>query len=253
MTTILFVPGAWITLAAYEPFLQTLSGAGYDTRFAAYPSLDPKDPTAQDVEADTKAIASTLKPLVEEEGKDVLIILHSYAGMPGAAAATRLSKTQRAKEGKAGGVMGLVFIGAFVVPEGLSCAGLQGGNLPLWILLDNPSPNLNLPDDPVGNFAADVEPELAKLLVSEIKPHSSLAFTAPQPHPAWADEEFKGRLAFIVTANDPAVPKEAQYGMMAGSQKEWIVKEIACSHCAPFLNRKDETLALIREVISELP
>lgn len=139
MTTILFVPGAWITPVAYQPFLQTLSGAGYDTRFAAYPSLDPKDPTVQDVEADTKAIASTLKPLVEEEGKDVLIILHSYAGMPGAAAATHLSKTQRAKEGKAGGVIGLLFIGAFVVPEGLSCAGLQGGNLPPWILLDNVS------------------------------------------------------------------------------------------------------------------
>lgn len=138
MTTIVFVPGAWITKVAYEPFLQVLKEAGFDTHFAGYPSLDPKEPSAYDCEADAKAIAETLGPIVEA-GKDVLLIMHSYAGMPGAAAAINLSKTQRAKEGKAGGVVGLLFIGAFVVPEGLSCAGLQGGALPPWILLDNVS------------------------------------------------------------------------------------------------------------------
>jgi len=136
MATILLVPGAWITPAAYQPFLQALHDEGYDARCASYPSLDPKDPTNLDVQADTEAIAAVLRPIVEEEEKEVLLVLHSYAGMPGAAAAVGLSRSQRAKEGKAGGVVGLSFIGAFVVPEGLSCAGLQGGNLPPWILLD---------------------------------------------------------------------------------------------------------------------
>lgn len=138
MTTILFVPGAWITKAFYEPFLQALKTAGYDVRYAGYPSLDPKesDPSTIDCHADTEAITAVLRPLVEDEGKDVLLFMHSYAGMPGAAAATGLAKSQREQEGKAGGVIGLLFLGAFVVPEGLSCAGLQGGNLPPWILLD---------------------------------------------------------------------------------------------------------------------
>jgi hypothetical protein len=102
--------------------------------------------------------------------------------MPGAAAATGLTKSQRAQEGKVGGIIGLLFLGAFVVPEGLSCAGLQSGNLPPWILLDQvkrilasengqtveievltcrkPSANLNITDDPINNFAADVDPTL---------------------------------------------------------------------------------------------
>ena len=62
--------------------------------------------------------------------------MHSYAGIPGAAAATGLARSQRVKEGKLGGIIGLVFIAAFLVPEGMSCSGLQGGNLPSWILLD---------------------------------------------------------------------------------------------------------------------
>jgi pimeloyl-ACP methyl ester carboxylesterase len=136
MTTILFVPGAWITKAFYEPFLQALTIAGYDVRYGGYPSLDPKDPSTTDCHADTEAIAAVLRPLLDDEGKDVLLFMHSYAGMPGAAAATGLAKSQRAQEGKVGGVIGLLFLGAFVVPEGLSCAGLQGGNLPHWILLD---------------------------------------------------------------------------------------------------------------------
>lgn len=73
---------------------------------------------------------------MEDEGKDVVLFMHSYGGMPGAAAATGLAKSQRAQEGKAGGVIGLLFLGAFLVPEGLSYAGLQGGNLPPWILVD---------------------------------------------------------------------------------------------------------------------
>ena len=112
-----------------------------------------------------------------------------------------------------------------------------------------PSRNLNIPDDPIGTFAGDVDLTLVKDLETSIKPHSNLAFTSPQPHPAWDDADFKGRLAFIVTTEDRAVPKDAQYGMMAASQQEWIVKEMACSHCGPFLNRIEETVGVLQDVI----
>ncbi|KAJ5117608.1 hypothetical protein N7448_011240 [Penicillium atrosanguineum] len=239
MITILLVPGAWITPEAYQPFLQALEADGYDARYASYPSLDSKDPSTQDCQADTEAIAAVLRSIVEDEGKYVLLVLHSYGGMPGAAAAVGLSQAHQAQK-------------AFVVSEGLSCAGLQGGNLPPWILLDQPSPHLTIADDPAGNFAADVDSDLVKSLVAKLKPHATLAFTSPQPHPAWADKEFQGRLAFLVTAHDRAVPKEAQLGMMAATQQAWIVKEIESSHCAPFFNQKKKTVALVQEIIKEV-
>ncbi|KAJ5286739.1 hypothetical protein N7478_002425 [Penicillium angulare] len=252
MTTIVLVPGAWLTPSFYDPFALALKTAGYDVRYASYPSLDPKDPSATDCEADAKVIAGTLRSIVEDEGKEVLLFQHSYAGMPGAAAAVGLARSQREKEGKLGGIIGLLFIGPFVVPESLSCAGLQGGNLPPWILLDKPSTGLNVPEDPINNFAADVDPALARSLEADIKPHSTLAFTSPQPHPAWADEEFRGRLGFIVTTEDRAVPKEAQYGMMAATQQQWIIKEIDSSHCAPFISRIEDTVKATQEIITKL-
>ncbi|KAJ5210070.1 hypothetical protein N7491_009882 [Penicillium cf. griseofulvum] len=251
MTTILFVPGAWITPAFYQPFIHALSHAHYDVHYAGYPSLDPKEPLTATCQVDSDAVTNILHSLVEDEGKDVVVFMHSYGGMPGSAAASGLSKVQRVQEGKTGGVIGLLYLGAFVVPEGHSCAGLQGGNLPPWILLDQPYPNVNIVDDPVKNFAADVNQDLVKSLTRSVKPHSNIAFTSTQPHPAWADQEFEGRLGFIVTTEDAAVPKEAQTGMMAATQKAWIVKEIASSHCAPFLNRIGETVGLIREIIDQ--
>lgn len=250
MSAILFVPGAWIAPAFYRPFLQALTVAGYDIHFAGYPSFNPEDSTITTCQADTDAITVALKSLVEDEGKDVIVFMYSYGGMPGAAAATGLAKSQRAQEGKAGGVIGLLFLAAFLVPEGLSCWGLREGTLPPWILVDQPSANLSVADEPINYFAADVDPALAQAL-SEIKLHSTVAFTSPQPHPAWADEAFQGRLAFIVTTEDRAVLKEAQFGMMAATQKEWIVRELPYSHCAPFLNRIDETVGLTREIIDQ--
>ncbi|KAJ5088315.1 hypothetical protein N7456_011931 [Penicillium angulare] len=252
MTTIVIVPGAWLPPSFYGPFAQALKTAGYDVRYASYPSLDLKDPSATDCETDAKALAGTLRSIVEDEGKDVLLFQYSYAGMPGAAAAVGLSRSQRAKEGKRGGIIGLLFIAAFVVPESLSCAGLQGGNLPPWILLDKPSTGLNIPDDPINNFAPDVDPTLARSLEADIKPHSTLAFTSPQPHPAWADEEFRGQLGFIVTTKDRALPKEAQYGMMAATQQQWITREIDSSHCAPFISRIEDTVKATQDIIAEL-
>jgi hypothetical protein len=58
-------------------------------------------------------------------------------------------------------------------------------------------------------------------------------------------------LAFVVTTDDRAVPKEAQFGMMAATKQAWVVKELASSHCGPFLNCIDETVALTKEIIEE--
>lgn len=271
MTTILFVPGAWTARTFYEPFLQALTVAGYDVHYAGYPSVDSSDPLVTDCQADTDAITTILQSLVEDQGKDVVLFLYSYGGMPGSAAATGLAKAQRAQEGKAGGVIGLLFLGAFIVPEGISCAGAQGGILPPWVLHDQvrgpprphysyimhfadmlqPSANLAVVDNPIKIFAADVDAVFAQSLTAGLRPHATLAFNSPQPHPAWADEAFRGRLAFIVTTEDCAVPREAQFGMMASTQQAWIVREVVSSHCAPFLNRINETVELTREIIGQ--
>lgn len=138
--TIVLLPGAWLPPAAYAEFILELDHAGFPTRVATYPSLDPINPSAADCAADTAYIIDgTISPLIERDGKDIVLLMHSYASMPGISAARGFSKPQRVRENKKGGVIGLVCFSAFLVPEGVSCAGAQGDSLPSWILLDKVS------------------------------------------------------------------------------------------------------------------
>ena len=135
---VLFVPGAWFGRSTYDRFLNLIQEAGYQTVFVSYPSLSPIDPFTADCAADSRSVREkVLLPLIEAQGKDVVLVMHSYGGIPGSVAAHGLSKLQRTNEGKEGGVLGLVFISGFVVGEGASVADGQGGSLPTWVGQDD--------------------------------------------------------------------------------------------------------------------
>lgn len=58
--------------------------------------------------------------------KDVVVVYHSYGGIPGGGAAYGLSKTARAKEGKKGVVTGLTYVSGFVIRETSSLLEIMG-------------------------------------------------------------------------------------------------------------------------------
>lgn len=132
--TIAFLPGAWLAETTYASFLDALKQAAYPVRYVSYPSSDS---ARAGCEQDATYIRDqAIKPLIEDQGEDIVLLMHSYASMPGASAGRGVSKTDRQQNGQVGGILALICIGAFLMPEGLSCAGLQGGQLPDWILLD---------------------------------------------------------------------------------------------------------------------
>ena len=132
--TILVLPGAWLNPSTYDAFISHLQHLSFPTAYASYPSLDPANPATADAANDTEAVLKgSLLPLVADEGKDVVIVMHSYGGVPGSSAARGLGKAQRSGEGKSGGVVGLIHVSGFVLPGGASVADGQGGNLPGWV------------------------------------------------------------------------------------------------------------------------
>jgi hypothetical protein len=67
---------------------------------------------------------------------------------------------------------------------------------------------------------------------------SHSALTTPAGPPGWADPGFSGRLAYIRTSKDNAIPDFAQDGMMAGSGVTWDVHRFDTGH-SPFLSQPD--------------
>lgn len=55
-------------------FLKALTTAGYPVRYAEYPSLDPVNLTSADCKGDSDASASVIRQLVEDEGRDLLLV-----------------------------------------------------------------------------------------------------------------------------------------------------------------------------------
>ena len=128
------VPGGWHPTSVYFTFLTHIHKAGFPAVVVNLPSLEASDPSAADCTRDTAAIRKQIVPLLEIDGQDVVILCHSYGGIPGGGAVRGLSKTSRYKEGKKGGVIGLMYMSAFVVPEGQSLLEYMGGQHPPYLL-----------------------------------------------------------------------------------------------------------------------
>lgn len=120
--TIVIIPGAFHIPSHLSSLCVQLETAGYATASMKLPSVDPSTPAAAAVGTPSNDAffirEKLLLPLIEEEGKDVVLLMHSYGGSPGNGSAVGLSKKERERDGKKGGVVGLVFVSAYVAKEG---------------------------------------------------------------------------------------------------------------------------------------
>ena len=96
----------------YTTFIEQLKSYGYDAVAVEYPSVGKTPATTAD---DAAAIRKVTTKLVDD-GKDVVLILHSYGGIPGTDGAFGLGKKGR----KQGGIVALVYVTAYMVEAGQS-------------------------------------------------------------------------------------------------------------------------------------
>lgn len=116
--SIIFVPGAWHTSASFEKVVRVLTMDGYECIGLHLPSVGG-NPTVKSMDPDKALIRSTVTQLVEG-GKDVVMVSHSYGGVPTNSCLEGLSKTERVRDGKMGGVVGHCMISALLLDEGES-------------------------------------------------------------------------------------------------------------------------------------
>lgn len=128
--TILLVTGAFHVDSAMDILGGRLQQAGYNTRSLGLKTVGNPDLTINDDAAELQK--KLLYPLIEEQGKDVVLYLHSYAGFPGSAAIHGLSKKERFAKGKKGGIIGLIYQSAFIPKEGDTLLKMIGGAYAPW-------------------------------------------------------------------------------------------------------------------------
>ncbi len=128
--TIVFVPGAFTIDSGMDVISAQLQQAGYGTRIRGLSSVNGPGLTVLDDTSDLRR--NLLVPLIEEQGKEIVLYLHSYAGFPGSAAIAGLSKRERTANGHLGGIVGLIYQSALIPHENDSLLKTTGGQYAPW-------------------------------------------------------------------------------------------------------------------------
>lgn len=132
--TIVFIPGAWHSPDSFQLARDALQARGWETEAVAFPTVGAEPPT-KGVPDDAAAVRKVLEALAEQ-GKQIVLVVHSYGGVVGAQAVRGLGYKQRQKEGKVGGIITYLYLSAFVVPVGQSLLKMLGGNWLPWMRVE---------------------------------------------------------------------------------------------------------------------
>jgi hypothetical protein len=98
------VPGSFPPPYFYNPFVSQLTAHKYGVVVADLPFVGGK--IAATMTDDAQAIQAVTSK-VAGEGKDIVLIIHSYCGVPGTGIAHGVTKKEREALGKKGGVVAL--------------------------------------------------------------------------------------------------------------------------------------------------
>jgi alpha-beta hydrolase superfamily lysophospholipase len=133
MATIVFVPGSFAPADIYTEFVEVLTKHGLETVVVNTPSVgrrEGKGPATMTDDVDE--ISNVVVPLIDQ-GKEVILVAHSYGGIPTTQSLEKLSQKARSAEGKSGGVKKVVYLTAVILQVGSSNFELFGENMPDFV------------------------------------------------------------------------------------------------------------------------
>ena len=136
-TTILLSHGAFNTPWHYNLYTTALQEHDFRTLCPQQSSSGPSPPP-NSFDSDIELLNETVRSELLA-GRDILLVCHSYGGIPGCEALADLP--EKALKGKRlGRVLGIVFVSAFVAEEGQSLVTSKMAGRASWVRVEVSSP-----------------------------------------------------------------------------------------------------------------
>ncbi|KAI0169131.1 alpha/beta-hydrolase [Hypoxylon sp. FL1284] len=217
--TMLIVPGATALPELYVPLMDSVQ--------------EGPPPTMYD---DAAFIAAQVKSLADA-GNDVILITHSYGGVPATQSVQGLSKKEREAQGLESGVVRIAYITSLVAEVGNTAAGVQAP-------LPEESKVPAVVDDN-GWFSYSDIPKVAALSFSDMPlkegeywakklvHHSGPSFVSPLTYPGFKDVP----VSYLLCLNDLTILLEIQQSGIDMIERETgrkvAVTRIEADHVAP--------------------
>jgi pimeloyl-ACP methyl ester carboxylesterase len=187
------------------------------------------------------------------QGRDVVVVVHSYGGAVGQSAVKGLNRPQQDATSSAGTghVLGLVMMASGFGQTGTTFLDNFGGQPPpIWKL--DPSGFVLITLSPRELFYHDLPEEEGDYWVSKLTKQSLKALTEGREHSyaGWRDMP----TWILVTTDDKALPVEAQrmfIQMAKDAGGDITIREVESSH-SPMLSKPKETVDFIVEAVASL-
>ena len=215
---VVLVHGAFADGSGWEPVAQILMKDGYKVSVVQHPETSYAD--------DQKYT----KAAIDAMGGPVVLVGHSYGG------------SVITEAGNHPNVKALVYIAAFALDAGESCASIEEG-LPQASKAFKPDSNGNWwieQEHFAADFAADLPKDQAQFMAISQVPISTEAFTHKVTNPAW-----KTRPTWYMVATEDRSINPEQERMMAKRAHATTV-EVKASHVA-YMSHPKEAAKLIEE------
>ncbi len=244
--TFVLVHGACHSPAHFQSLIEALTDHGYKTVAPYLPSIAKSHVSpSTDCTEDATTIRKTV--LTELDSADVIVVPHSYGGIPTTSALKGLDTISRTAAGHKTSVVAIAALTSFIIPaetdmrQAEQRPPLNPAEMPAT--LDPPPVDIffhELPDEEKKKWTAMLKPMASAALVDKCR------FSAHEVIP----------LHYLITGADKAIPPETQERMLntlrpkaVGEIRTEIVE--GCGH-APFLTRVEETVAFLRRTAGEM-
>ncbi|KAL6720030.1 hypothetical protein ACLMJK_001951 [Lecanora helva] len=248
---IVIVPAACQPPSLYTPFAKALEASSISWIVVSTPSVGAS-PGLPDFLPDVAIVRDTVISILDE-GRDVVVLMHSYGGIPGSAALRGLGTSERAKMGKNTGVIRLVYVSCIILRDGEKMQGAGDiENLRKYASkgLDEKAGTLLIsPQAAAFMFFHDLPEAESQHWASILKPHSLGAMWSSQTYTAWQDIPS----TYVVCNLDRVMPVEKQEAMIRHARevqpKAFDVVERVDSGHEPILSKIDDLVGVVERAI----
>ncbi|TFB04656.1 hypothetical protein CCMA1212_003285 [Trichoderma ghanense] len=251
LPTIVGVTGMWHPASCFEDLSAAFREKGYPFVSQDAPGILNEDPLNSTVDKDSESLRQNILLPLLAEGRDVVLLMHSYGGIYGSAAVDGLSVRERKKAGLKGGVTGLIYVTAVTPAVGkslLDMMGLTPENLPPHVQLDEPRGQILLIEAEKHMYHNIPEVEAGKW-IAKIKPQAFRSVNTPISYSPLVDENYKGLAGYILCGNDRVLPLEAQKYYAGISEIKHTVLVEEASH-AFFVGTCEQTVCATTSLLA---
>ncbi|KAI1330797.1 Alpha/beta hydrolase fold-1 [Xylariaceae sp. FL0255] len=211
---IVLVPGSFALPEAYMSVVEGIKAKGLNIKVRHLPTIGLGPQKGRDTPPasmyDDAALIAKEVAAIADTGREVIVVAHSYGGIPTTESAKGLTVKEREEEGKKGGLVRIGYMTCVVGRVGECCASILGSSpadQPPRVLL-NEQGYLVMVDleHTVRNVFSDIPYDQARQLADIFSPHSARSLGDTITYAGYKEVP----VSFLLCEDDQTVSPETQ-------------------------------------------